>query len=279
MSIQLVDLIIFCSTGVTFIWYKRRQDIYNTKPSSGINKNTTVTRSTDITRRGLKVGDIVPVHQRDFKDKDSIRVKYKPWYITPAAFNENQKGWVYVRGYSPIERGGSLLWYRPGLHKLCKDRYEAYFRALLNGVETCVKDSLERSNGKVGKCNVVLDANGVGFSHIPPMSITKKILPLFTNLFSGRLGILLIANMAPAAQIFLKMVIPFLPPLVRQKIHLLPSDTKERLSVLRPLVEEEFIPSWLGGGDRYIFDAVEYYKIGKYKSDFISDEEGIEYVK
>ncbi len=156
---------------------------------------------------------------------------------------------------------------------------EEYFRALLHGVETCVKDALQRSNGKNGKCNIVIDASGVGFSYIPPINITKKILPIFDQLFSGRFGNLVVVNMAMAAQIFFKVVMPFLPDNVQSKIYILPKNSEEASNMLKSLVEEEFIPTWLGGRDDYVFDADEYYNTGKYKSAFISDNEGVEYNK
>jgi len=86
-----------------------------------------------------------------------------------------------------------------------------------------------------------------------------------------------IANMGAAAQWFFKMVMPFLPSEVRLKIHILPTRGKDRLKILKSLVEEQFIPTWLGGKDDYIFDATEYYMNGSYKSAFITDEQGVEY--
>jgi hypothetical protein len=82
--------------------------------------------------------------------------------------------------------------------------------------------------------------------------------------------------MAPASKMFLKMVLPFLPPAVRAKINLLPNNKNNRIEMLKTLVEEQFIPCWLGGTDDYIFDNNEYYLIGKYKSIIISDEIGKE---
>jgi len=214
-----------------------------------------------------------------------FRQKYKPNTITKAAYDENQKGWIYVRGYSPTRYhddayvgGSSVLWYRPGLYKI--NDPEPYFRALLQAIDTCVADALKRSDGRVGKCNVVLDAFGFGLSYIPPMAPIKKVLKMLQDHFPDKLGVFVIANMAKPAQIFLKMVSPFLPIEVRQKIHLLPSadDKQGRSSMMKELVDEEFIPTWLGGEDLYKFDAKEYYYNSRYKADFISDEEGLEYI-
>jgi hypothetical protein len=215
-----------------------------------------------------------------------FRAKYKPWAMTPSGMKENTKGMVYVRGYSPTryhsdskQGGSSVLWYRPGVQKMTVATYEAYARVLIHGIDTCIADALSRSNGKIGKCNILLDAAGFGLSSIPPMASTKRLLKMMQDHFPNRLGVFVIANMAKPAQIFLKMVMPFLPMEVRRKIHILPSNINERAGLLTLLVEEKFIPTWLGGRDPYQFDAIDYYKTGDYKSEFITDEEGIEYVK
>lgn len=165
------------------------------------------------------------------------------------------------------------------MNKLTSERYEAYARVLVHGIDTCIADVLRRSNGKVGKCNILLDANGFGLSGIPSMGMTKRLLSMLQDHYPDRLGVFVIANMANAAQIFLKMVLPFLPIEVRRKIHLLPSDAQGKSKMLKSLVVEQFVPTWLGGQDTHNFDANEYYKTGSYKSEFISDEEGVEYVK
>ena len=205
--------------------------------------------------------------------------------MTTSAFNANKVGWIYVRGYSPSrytnskEGGSAVLWYRPGLEKIPSDKYEEFTRILIQGVETCVADALNRSNGKVGRCNVVLDAKGFGLSMIPSMGATKKLLTMLKDHFPGRMGVFVIANIARPAQMMLNLVLPFLSVEVRQKIHLLPSNKDERSKLLNALVEEEFVPYWLGGKDRYVFNADEYYNSGKYKTEFISDEAGLEYMK
>ena len=206
--------------------------------------------------------------------------------MTPSAFDENSKGWLYVRGYSPSrydpnneKSGSSVMWFRPGLQKISKERYEEYIRVLVHGIDTCVADAFKRSNGKVGKCNVFLDANGFGLSYIPPMGPTKRLLSMLKDHFPDKLGVIVIGNMPKAAHIFLKMIMPFLPVEVRRKIFLLPSDVEGKYAMTKSLVEEKFIPTWLGGKDSYKFDATEYYKTGNNRSDFISDEEGVEYRK
>jgi len=46
------------------------------------------------------------------------RAKYKPWLMTQSALKENEKGWIYTRGYSLSygpdsneKKGHSVLWF------------------------------------------------------------------------------------------------------------------------------------------------------------------------
>lgn len=211
-----------------------------------------------------------------------FREKYQPWKITPSALNENQLGWVYVRGYSPTRHhtdpavgGASILWLRPGLFKM--QNPEAFNRAILNALDMCVADTFSRSGGKIGKCNVVLDCDDVGFSKIPPIGPTKTLLKKMQDNYPDKLGVFVIANVSGAAQMFLKLVLPLLPQVVRQKIHILPNDDEQRDAMLKELVHDDFIPTRLGGKDDYKFDAEKYYKTGQYEAESMSDTEGVEY--
>ena len=213
-----------------------------------------------------------------------FREKFQPWKMTDAAYRENQLGWMYVRGYSPTRyhenasKGGySLLWYRPGKKKI--DAYEPYIRVVINSLDRCVADSLSRSDGYVGKCNVILDCDGFGMMMIPPMKFVKKILPMMQDHFPDRMGVLILVNLAGAAQIFMGIVTPFLPDAVKKKIHVLPNDEEAKEKMLKELVDEQFVPTWLGGKDGYLFNAAEYYKGGAFETEFFSDEEGIEYAR
>jgi hypothetical protein len=49
--------------------------------------------------------------------------------------------------------------------------------------------------------------------------------------------------------------------------------------MLKALVHEDFIPTWLGGTNEYTFDVKEYYNSSKYKSEFMTDEESVEYLE
>jgi hypothetical protein len=262
MSTRVTNFLIIGAATTAILWYQRRDTTKSKKDEK--TEKCVVDLKTSSSEQGEKV---------------SLREIYKPWAMTQSAISENKKGWVYVRGYSGSEREGSVLWYKPGLHKLTKQNHEEYFRALINGVETSVRNAVRRSNGKCAKCNVVLDANDFGFMDVPPMNLIMKLLPMFDVLFAGHLGMLIVVNMAAAANMFFQMVLPFLPIVVRNKIHLLPSDKMKRLDMLKELVEEEFIPTWLGGRDEYQFDVNKYYATNHLFSPLviISDEEAREY--
>lgn len=215
-----------------------------------------------------------------------FREKFKPGSITPAAMKENTNGWFYVRGYSPTkyhsdnEKGGSsILWYKPGIYTVTNETFEAVARIMVNALETCVADALRRSNGKVGKCNVLLDGKGFGISAIPSMSLTKRLLSMLQDHYPDRLGVFAVTNVSKAGHIFINLVMPFLPTEVKRKFVLLPSDPEIRLKKLRLIIDEKFIPTSFGGQDTYEFNTHEYYSTGTYKSELISDKEGIEYVK
>ena len=91
--------------------------------------------------------------------------------------------------------------------------------------------------------------------------------------YPDKLGVFVIANVSGAAGMFLKVVLPLLPQLVRQKIHILPNHDEKRSEMLKELVDEAYIPVRLGGKDDYRFDAETYYEtIQK-----MTDEEGRKY--
>ena len=71
----------------------------------------------------------------------------------------------------------------------------------------------------------------------------------------------------------MKMVLPFVTEDVRAKIHIIPNDEEGRREVLLQFIDEDKIPTWLGGKDDYEFDAKEYYKNEKcvLKEDEISN--------
>jgi len=222
--------------------------------------------------------DFALMHTLEFREK------FKPWLITPSVYRENKTGWMIARGYSPSQyhsdsykSGFSIVWYTPGSHpnpSNIKD-HEAYIRVIVNALETGVADALNRSGGKIGKCNVILDCTNFGISMIPPMHVTKKVLKMLQDHFPDRLGVLVVLNMATAGQMFFKLLMPFIPEVVRKKIHILPNDEEVRFEMLKQVVEEQYIPNRWGGEDDFIFDSKKYYE----SEAIMSETEGKQYIK
>lgn len=211
------------------------------------------------------------------------REKYKPWLMTPSALKENEKGWIYYRGFSPNpfvdddkEAGHGMIWYRPGLKKI--GDAEAYSRTIINAFDTAIADSLIRSNNRVGKVNILLDCKGFGISYIPRLSDMVKLITMMQDHYPDKFGMLIIAHLQGAAGIVLKMAMPLLPEAVRYKIRILPNDEKKSRDLLKIMVVEEFIPDWLGGVDNYRFDANSYYDPDGSGRRYFSEEEGREYL-
>jgi len=215
-----------------------------------------------------------------------FREKFKPWLITPSTYRENEAGLMYVRGYSPTRhhdnasKGGfSLAWYTPANCQSSTNDHEVYIRVVVNAIETCVSDALSRTDGKIGKCNMVLDFEGFSISMIPPVRVVQKLLKMLQDHFPDRLGVLVIMNMATAGQMILKVTMPFVPDVVRQKIHVLPNNKDAQFEMLKVLIDEQYIPVRFGGTDDFTFDSKTYYDSGRYQSEIWSDKEGMEYIQ
>ena len=211
------------------------------------------------------------------------REKFKPWLMTPSAFKENEKGWIYYRGFSPNpfvdddrKAGHGMIWYRPGIKKIGDT--EAYGRTIVNAVDTAIADSLVRTNNRVGKINILLDCKGFGISYIPRLSDLIRLITILQDHYPDKFGMLIIAHLQGASGLVLKMAMPLLPEAVRYKIRILPNDEEKALNLLKVMIVEEFIPDWLGGVDDYRFDANSYYDPDGSGKRFFSDEEGKQYL-
>jgi len=207
------------------------------------------------------------------------REKFKPWCITPSVVRENRDSFFYVRGHSPPNPddkdgdatiGHSLIFYRPGLHKY--DDTESYLRLVMHTLDAAVADSYSRSNDQVGKYNIILDCNGFSLSTLPGLSEVKRLFAMMQDHFPDRLGVLMIVNLSGPGQLFLKMIKSIISEAVKKKIHIVPPPDKGGMDMLKVLIEEEFIPTWLGGTDDYVFNP----KVA-YADRMCTEEEGREY--
>jgi hypothetical protein len=205
------------------------------------------------------------------------RESFQPWKMTPAAIHENRDGFVYVRGsaksLSHKNDGHGMVWLRCGVHKNSPDPV-SYFRALLNSLDMAVSDTLHRSHNKVGKFNVVIDANQASFAMLPKLGDAKKGIVMLQDHYPNRLGMIILANFSRVAEFLLTMIKPLITKEVRDKILILPKDADKRKEILEAVVKPEYIPDYLGGTDTYRFNVKEYYSD---KSLQFSNEEGTLY--
>jgi hypothetical protein len=205
-----------------------------------------------------------------------FREKFKPWYVTPDAMHENRDGFIYHRGYSPaIDEEGkfALVWYRPGIHKL--ENPFAYLRAMVHTLDRAVADSLRSSHSREGKVNVVIDMHGFSFSMVPKLSEVKMFLKIFQDHLPGRMGTVFLLNVSAAAEIAYSLVKPLLAKEAREKIFIIPHDPEKKRRMLQLVIEQEYIPDWLGGTDKFKFNSETYYP----QSLRFSNTEGLEYIQ
>ena len=201
------------------------------------------------------------------------REKYKPWCLTPQTIEYNKNGFIYLRGNSrpgPRKRveaandseslstsGHSLLFYRPAATTV--EHPNLYGRAILNAIDSAIADSLLRNKGEIGRFNIIFDCKGFGSKNAPSIANVKLLFRYLQDHFPDRLGVLVVANLGGMAQMLMKMVLPFVTEAVRAKIHIIPNDDEGRREMLLQFIEEDKIPTWLGGKDDYEFDVKEYY--------------------
>lgn len=191
-----------------------------------------------------------------------FREKYQPWMVSPAVMKENSKGSVFWKGFS-ISRDEkenahhSVVWIRPGLRNKADD--VANLRVYVNTLERAVAAALERSNGRVGKFNVIVDGDAFSLGLMPSMHQLKVFVTMLQDHFPDRVGIILLTNLGRIAEMLLSMFLKLLTPEVRNKIIVLPHDPKERQDALNAVVGYKNIPKWLGGTDDYEFSSDDYY--------------------
>lgn len=215
------------------------------------------------------------------------RLVYQPWKMSPSAIHENRNGFVYVRGHAKSLQqqqpqhgkhhheghGHAMVWIRGGVHTSPPEP-TSYFRALLNSLDKAIAENLQRSHNKVGKFNVVIDAHSASFQMLPKLGHVKKGIVMLQDHYPNRLGMIVLANFSRVAEFLLTMIKPLITKEVRDKIFILPKDAVKRREILQAIVEEEYIPDYLGGTDTYRFNVKEYYHD---KSLQFSDEDARRY--
>lgn len=203
------------------------------------------------------------------------REKYQPHHAPPSVIRENEKGWVYFRGFarSPDNKNRhAMVWARVGIHK--HQDPLAYFRCIFHSVDKAVAESLHHSHGRVGKVNAVVDVAHYEWGNLPPLPYIKQAVTMFQDHFPDRLGVVLLVNLSRTAEMLVNVIKALLTKDVREKIHVLAHDPEKRLEQLEALIEHEYIPKWLGGRDDFRFEASSYYP----KRIRISEKEGRDFL-
>ena len=145
----------------------------------------------------------------------------------------------------------------------------------VNVLEQAVASSMERSKGRVGKFNVVIDGDNFSWSKMPSLQHLKTFITILQDHFPDRLGIIVLANLGRVGEILVGIIKPLISEEVRQKIIVLPHDERRRQQVLRTIIGDENIPNWLGGTDSFEFNHDTYYL----NDLVISDEAAMEYLE
>jgi len=211
-----------------------------------------------------------------------FRERYMPWLVTPGIKRANSRGLVYHRGFSPPhpegeDSGHAIVWLRLALKNKTENENErVYFvRSMIREFDRAVAASLQRSNGRLGKFNAVVDGNGFTWSSMPSLSAVKTLVAILQDHFADRLGVVILVNVGSICELLLKLFLPLITEEVRNKIVMLPHDPEEQMETLQSVLgAKKNIPDWLGGTDNFNFEVEEYYA-----NDVLGrDEEALEYL-
>ncbi|OEU17180.1 hypothetical protein FRACYDRAFT_237594 [Fragilariopsis cylindrus CCMP1102] len=210
-----------------------------------------------------------------------FRERYKPWLVTPSIKKANSEGLIYQRGFSPPYSGDengshAIVVIRLSRRVPADDKDGIYFtRAMIREFDRAVAASLQRSNGRVGKFNAVVDGKDLTWSKMPSIGTVKGIIAILQDHFADRLGVVVVVNVGgPICEILLKIFVSLITEEVRNKIVMLPHDQNEQMAVLETILGKENIPIWLGGVDNYIFQVDEHYANNKVSI----DDEALDYL-
>ena len=145
---------------------------------------------------------------------------------------------------------------------------------MIREFDRAVAASLQRSNGRVGKFNAVVDGKDLTWSMMPSIGTVKSIIAILQDHFADRLGVVVVNVGGPICEILLKIFVSLITEEVRNKIVMLPHDQNEQMAVLETILGKENIPIWLGGVDNYVFQVDEHYANNKVSI----DDEALDYL-
>lgn len=188
------------------------------------------------------------------------REKFKPWLAPPSLLEENANGYVYHRGLSPADHKGgkhAMVWLRLN-HYVKSDL--AFFRGILHSADRAIAESLVHSKGETGKVNFVISCAGYSFAGNPSVTALKQAVTMLQDHYPNRLGMIFLTNLPRTGEWILNIILRLITKEVRDKIKVIPSGDKAKtMAILRKVVDEEYIPYWLGGQDTYEYSVDEYY--------------------
>jgi hypothetical protein len=208
-----------------------------------------------------------------------FREQYKPWLVTPSIKKANSEGLIYQRGFSPPyseDENGShaIVVIRLSRRVTADDKDGIFFtRAMIGEFDRAVAASLQRSNGRVGKFNAVVDGTDFTLSTMPSIGTVKSLIAILQDHFADRLGVVVLVNVGPICEILLKIFVSLITEEVRNKIVMLPHDQNERMAALETILGKDNTPIWLGGVDNYVFQVDEHYANNK-----VSIDEALDYL-
>lgn len=207
-----------------------------------------------------------------------FREKYKPWLVTPSVIQVNKDGAMYHRGFSQDyvegERGGhGIVWLRPALRNKVDDRF--HIRMMVQTLDRAVAASMKRSNGRVGKFNIVIDGTNFSWGVAPGLPSIHAFVTILQDHYVDRLGVVVLVNTGRLCEILLKLFLPLITEEVRNKIIVLPHDKDKRKTALAAILGKANVPTWLGGPDDFEFNVDEYY--GTSRNPIGTDSEATEY--
>jgi hypothetical protein len=209
-----------------------------------------------------------------------FRERYKPWLVTPSIKKANSEGLIYQRGFSPPyseDENGShaIVVIRLARRVTADDKDGIFFtRAMIREFDRAVAASLQRSNGRVGKFNAVVDGKDFTWSTMPNIGTVKGLVAILQDHFADRLGVIILVNVGPICEILLNIFLSLITEEVRNKIVMLPHDQNERMAALETVLGTDNIPIWLGGVDNYVFQVD-----GHYANNKVSlDDEALDYL-
>jgi CRAL/TRIO domain len=83
-------------------------------------------------------------------------------------------------------------------------------RAYVNALEQAVAASLQNSNGRVGKFNVIVDGHNFSWGLLPSLHQLQTFVTMLQDHFPDRLGIVLLTNLGRVGEFLVGILKPII---------------------------------------------------------------------